>query len=119
MTLLHWIGFEEQILPDGERLLVVSQEPTTSLLQTAQDLLETLQNRAAPHFVAELAPPPPWQAPIQDGGRWQNSQAGRTRFVTDEEKWARVERVNRNRRSGRGRRPEPGQAPSSRGKWGR
>jgi hypothetical protein len=90
--------------------------------QQALDILAILQSRVAPGFVADLAPPTPWQAPglatnIGTTNRsWIQQHRG---FITDEERWARAERVASLRRSGASRKPAPGEAPSSRGNWGR
>ena len=122
MHLLHVVGFQEQTL-EGEIHLMVptSRSINLQVLQIAQKWLDVLQGRASNQFVAELALSVPWQRPVVQGGGSQHwSRAGRgTRFVTPDERWARTERVNRNRASGRAHRPNPGEAPSSRGKWGR
>ena len=53
---------------------------------------------------------------LNNSSRNWNTQG--TTFVTPEDRWARVERsAQRNRSSGP--RPQPGNAPSSRGNWGR
>ncbi|NJK77157.1 MAG: hypothetical protein HC942_28425, partial [Microcoleus sp. SU_5_6] len=125
----------------GECVLVMATptpQAARDIGQYALQLLDILQNRASAQFVAELAPPTPWQAPppltavrnyeneqeeeddavsATPGQQQQPYRAGG--FVTPEERWARAERVAQSRRSGRGRMPAPGEAPSSRGKWGR
>lgn len=110
--------------PSTDRYLVAASDLTEDLLKTrlqALELLHVLSNRTLPTFVPDLAPPTPWEAaqpgPATNGG-WKPSGQG-VGFITDEERWARAERIAANRRSGRARRPEPGQAPSSRGNWGR
>jgi hypothetical protein len=87
----------------------------------AVDMLSTLSSRTDPNFIADIAPPTPWQeAVIMSGGSsGRRRRGGRGMFISDDERWARAERVNRNRRNGRGRRPNRGDAPSSRGNWGR
>jgi len=71
----------------------------------------------ADHFIADLALPTPWQrTTVTTGKGWTSARSG---FLSEDEKWARAERVAGLRRSGRARRPEPGEAPSSRGNWGR
>jgi hypothetical protein len=107
----------------------VSTSEETNVIQTtrslALQLLEILSSRCSPSFVHDLAPPTPWEPSQSTAGGSNNQRWGETRdsrrrgFITDEERWARAERVAQNRRSGRGRRPDPGNAPSSRGKWGR
>ena len=91
-------------------------------VQHAMKLLQQLQERSQPGFVAELATqPPPWQGPVlssshsNPGEFGHNTQRG---FLSDEEKWERADR-NRQRRGRAGRRPDPGNAPSSNGRWGR
>jgi hypothetical protein len=89
--------------------------------ERAIDLLGLLVTRLAPDFIPDIAPPTPWQETGVSSGstgssnNW-NSHRG---FITDEERWARAERAAGLRRSGASRRPAPGEAPSSRGKWGR
>lgn len=134
MHLIHLLGFREtKITSQGpsndandststEEYLILPGTPTESQLDVfrqAKDVLETLQARASPSFVAELAAPPPWQTPLVSSGgvlssRW-NTRG--THFVTPDERWARTERRGRGGR--RPRRPDPGNAPSSRGTWGR
>jgi hypothetical protein len=118
------------IIASDESTVSVEQEDRASVLllveiQTlALQLLQILSTRSASGFVPDVAPPTPWEPsrPILGGGggknkRWAETQ-GR-RFISADDRWARAERVNRNRRNGRGRRPDPGNAPSSRGNWGR
>lgn len=94
----------------------------------AQRLLRLLMERSAPSFVAETAAAPvPWQAPVFTSNLAaassvpsNNWNAERThRFISPEERWARAERWSALRGGRRPRRPEPGGAPSSRGRWGR
>jgi len=93
-------------------------------LNRACELVELLCARNRPGFVSELAPSPPWQGPILTlavpGGAGRRASFGnqRTTFLSDDEKWKRAQR-NAQRRGRSGRKPEPGNAPSSRGKWGR
>ena len=98
----------------------IPTEAQLAIFQRAKEMLELLITRADPHFVAELAAPPPWQTPLLSSGgalasHW-NSQG--THFITPDQRWQRTERLQA-RRGGRPRRPSPGNAPSSRGKWGR
>jgi hypothetical protein len=91
------------------------------LCKLAVDMLSILLSRTDPSFIADIALPTPWQEAVLTNGssgrrRRRGSGMG---FITDDERWARAERVNRNRRNGRGRRPNRGDAPSSRGNWGR
>jgi hypothetical protein len=130
MELLRLVGFVPTSVPtdDGdegsEDCLVLStptSKRTEAMCQQALQLLELLQTRVAPTFVADLAPPTPWQSSLVGttaggGHAWLHSQRG---FITPDERWARAERVASLRRSGAARRPAPGEAPSSRGNWGR
>lgn len=106
---------------DEEELLVLKGTRVRAL-----QLLEVLSNRTLPSFVPDLALPTPWQPPLELLGatsapiRRSNPDGYRGgMFISDDERWARAERIASNRRSGRSRRPAPGQAPSSRGNWGR
>jgi PUB domain len=147
MEMLTILGFVQKTVKntaekeEQEELCLVLTTPTPpasrDIGQHALHLLDILQRRAASwaqlFVAAELAPPTPWQAPppltavmtIEEeqeaaaatGAAGQQYRAGG--FITPEERWARAERVALSRRSGRGRRPAPGEAPSSRGKWGR
>lgn len=145
VQILTLCGFERRTLPIGEKgdeqeaekeeFLVIPPvqemefEEIASLRETqahAQQLLQILKERTVAGFLPDLAPPTPWEPSrvvIGGGGgsnqRWAESLDRRRGFVSAEERWARAERVNRNRRNGRGRRPDPGNAPSSRGNWGR
>jgi len=110
---------------DDERYLVLltpTSKETKALCRQGLKLLDILADRSSPRFVAELAPPTPWQsAPMaatnRSGNRpWPSPNRG---FITAEERWHRAERWAQLRRSGAARRPEPGNAPSSRGNWGR
>jgi PUB domain len=121
--------------PQSEEFLIIpstlemAAEEHTMMLNTqsqALQLLKILKERSVAGFCPDLAPPTPWEPPrVMTGGgggrnqRWAETQDRRRGFVSAEERWARAERVNRNRRNGRGRRPDPGNAPSSRGNWGR
>ena len=109
---------------DMEAYVVLPTPITENMRQIgekAMQILRLLQTRLAPEFIPDLAPPTPWQeVGISVGStstnRWNNNSS--RGFLSDEEKWARAERNAGRRRSG-GRRPNPGEAPSSRGKWGR
>jgi len=109
----------------------------------ALELLQILLNRTLSTFIRELAQPAPWTTPtlsllhsssknnnndIDNGGgddsinrnrNWgdPNNQQRRRGFISDEEKWKRADRNAKKSRNGR--RPNPGEAPSSKGKWGR
>lgn len=118
--------FDHSVNHTCEEYLLLSEPDAASinLIDRAIDLIEQLIHRGDSQFVLELAPPVPWQKPLlattgiskNNRSRW-NTRG--TRFVSAEERWRRAERVNQNRRSGRARRPERGNAPSSRGNWGR
>ena len=136
----HWcvldflgvLGFDRTILPkvgddDGqEEYLLAAHPPTETKLdlhRRAVGLLDMLRQRCAAGFVADVAPPTPWDEPIVlsgggggGGGRW--GRGGGRGFLSDEDRWARVERVRQFRRAA-GPRPRPGNAPSDRGRWGR
>ena len=112
-----------------EEYLILSQgRMLVAVCQNALDILEILAHRLEPNFIPDLAPPTPWQevsvSNTAGGGggggllsNWNND--GTRGFLTEEERWARAERVVGLRSSGAARRPNPGEAPSSRGKWGR
>jgi hypothetical protein len=122
-------------VPTTEDFLVIA--PTsgmtnterTALLETqslASQLLSILKERSVTGFCPDLAPPTPWEPSRAMSGhfggrnqRWAETQDQRRGFISADDRWARAEHVNRNRRNGRGRRPDPGSAPSSRGNWGR
>ncbi|CAB9524826.1 expressed unknown protein [Seminavis robusta] len=92
-------------------------------LEQASKLLQFLLERSQPGFVAELALTPVWQGPILNSSLTNANTrgfgaAGSTHFLSDDEKWDRAER-NRQRRGRGGRKPTPGSAPSSNGRWGR
>lgn len=119
--LLHSVGFRED--KDKEHLVLLenTQDDTTSRLTQVISFLEQLKVRSQPGFVAELAPPVPWQGPVLNSTTTSARSFGSgngTSFLSDDEKWKRAER-NRGRRGGGGRRPSPGSAPSSNGAWGR
>ena len=133
LRLLHLLGFRETKLKvEGtvdskdddiiEEFLVLPNtlvDAQLDVFKRSKEILEMLITRADPHFVAELAEPPPWQTPlVTSGGALSSHWNTRgTHFMTPDERWARTER---NRRGGRRpRRPNPGNAPSSRGRWGR
>jgi hypothetical protein len=104
---------------------LILQCPTEATLQVckhAMNILAILQSRMAPNFILDIAPPTPWQEPILvAAGPGSNSREWNSHlaFITDEERWARAERNASRNRSGAARRPNPGDAPSSRGNWGR
>jgi PUB domain len=122
---LYCIGFrpdkeqEHWIYKPNANLHAISER-----LVQAKQLLDTLLQRSQPGFVAELSPSPVWQGPILNSS-YVNANTrpfgsgGATHFLTDDEKWARVERNRMRRGGGGGRRPSPGNAPSSNGLWGR
>ena len=114
--LLHCIGFRET---SDSHSLVLESPAEPERWNRAFQLLDQLKRRCQPGFVAELAAPPPWQGPVLTSTTTRTFGSGSgTNFLSDEEKWQRAER-NRQRRGRAGRRPQPGQAPSSNGRWGR
>jgi hypothetical protein len=124
LQILTIIGFGTRTDDTGmEENLVLAQLPVNRhLCQLVLDFLLILANRLHPSFILDLAPPTPWQevyVASTSTSSWGNGSSQRGGFITDEEKWARAERIAKRRRSGAARRPEPGQAPSSKGKWGR
>jgi hypothetical protein len=120
MQFLTHLGFENS----GDDHLTLSEQQTDwPLFEKASTLLDQLNARCQPGFVAELAPPTPWDRPALSssvvaahGGFHIRSG---THFLSDDEKWARAERNLGRRGTRRGRRPNPGFAPSSNGPWGR
>lgn len=131
--LLYTLGFREneislseskESLEDAETYLELPYAAPTdeqlALFRRAQELLELLVTRADPHFVAELAPPTPWQTPLlSTGGALASHWNTRgTHFITPDERWERTDELRR-WRGARPRPPPPGDAPSSRGRWGR
>lgn len=133
MHLLHLLGFQltevaveeskGSLEADAEEYLVFPTKPTEAQLATflsAKEMLELLKNRADPHFIAELASPPPWQTPLIStvGALASHWNSRGTHFITPDERWQRTERFGA-RGGGRPRKPAPGNAPSSRGNWGR
>jgi len=105
-----------------ETFLVVPEPSGDSLARfnTAIEVIATLLQHADPSHKSELSEPAPWQVATRAssvGGNNWNTQG--THFMTGDERWERVERARRLRRSGGGRPPAPGHAPSSRGRWGR
>lgn len=121
--ILYNIGFREHTDEDQWKYQPDSNlHAISKRLIQAKELLDALSARSQPGFVAELATPAVWQGPILNSSQTNANvrrfgAPGSTHFLSDDEKWARAER-NR-RRGGRGRRPNPGSAPSSNGKWGR
>mmetsp|Transcript_40043 Transcript_40043/g.58907 ORF Transcript_40043/g.58907 Transcript_40043/m.58907 type:complete len:474 (-) Transcript_40043:276-1697(-) len=150
MELLRVLGFrrtkeEPQLIADGHddntdtkgqsnaastaavRDVLLLPTPTQEMLhlfKQALNALSNLKNRRDPKFVAELAPPTPWQSQPFATIASNNNSTGVTNnfnrggFITDDERWARAERNARRNRAGGGR-PPPGSAPSSHGNWGR
>jgi hypothetical protein len=123
-------------VPTKEDFLVIpsassgmTNNERTLLLETqslASHLLSILKERTVTGFCPDLAPPTPWEPSRAVLGqvagrnqRWAETQDRRRGFISADDRWERAERVNRSRRNGRGRRPDPGNAPSSRGNWGR
>ena len=119
---------DDSIMMEEEYLILSKGRMLVSVCQSALDVLEILAHRLEPNFIPDLAPPTPWQevsvSSTGSGGggglllsNWNND--GTRGFLTEDERWARAERLVGLRSSGRARRPNPGEAPSSRGKWGR
>lgn len=105
-----------------ETFLVLPQPSGKSIerLQKAADFLGMLSQHADPSHKSELSLPVPWQAAMRASGSGSSNWNGEgTHFLTGDDRWERVERASRLRRSGGGRPPAPGNAPSSRGSWGR
>jgi PUB domain len=118
---LQLVGFRDESIHDEPHLVLAPHHQSFSRLPQALEVLESsLMPRSQPGFVAELAPTPPWQGPVLNSTTTSARAfgSGGTNFLSDDEKWARAER-NRGRRGGGRRRPEPGNAPSSNGRWGR
>jgi hypothetical protein len=113
MYMLHALGFRQE---DDDHL--IAPQPDRNVFRKALDLLELLLVRSASDFVAELAPRPGWQHPPLSSQVSQAQWSAGTHFITPEERWARIERWS-STRGRHGRRPDPGNAPSSRGTWGR
>ena len=129
MEYLRVLGFQKKMLANDqgregeEEYLIVEDIPddtTLALYVRGLALIEILQSRCQPGFVADLAPPTPWEIPIQTndngsgnsrrgrgggGGRW--GTAGSTNMMNPDDRWARVERA-RNFRRRAGPRPSPG-----------
>lgn len=108
---------------EPEEYLAALDPPTGAKLELYRksiSLLDMLKRRCSEGFVADVAPPTPWDEPIVlNGGGRRRRRNGRTGFaMTDDDRWARVERARRFRRNA-GPRPRPGNAPSDRGRWGR
>jgi len=136
---LRVLGFQKKTLAndqgeaEGEEEYLIAEnipdDTTLALYVRGLALIEILQSRCQPGFVADLAPPTPWEIPIQPndngsgnrrgrGGRGRWGTAGSTNMMNPDDRWARVERARNFRRSA-GPRPSPGNAPSDRGRWGR
>ena len=133
LDFLRVLGFDKAMLPamdaseQQEEYLLAAHPPTETKLELhrkAVALLDMLRQRCSAGFVADVAPPAPWDEPIVlsggggSGGRRRRGGGGGRGFLLDEDRWARVERV-RNFRRRAGPRPRPGNAPSDRGRWGR
>jgi len=80
------------------------------LFQRAKHILELLERRNDPHFVAELDPsPPPWYRPVlaaapgtdHRGDLSSHWNTHGTHFITPEERWERIERVQQWKHRGR------------------
>lgn len=119
MEFLRVLGFQnkrevtgDDDTTDTEHYLVLPK--TAELMEQSAELLNILKSRCSPDFIPDVAPPTPWQEPVVTGSQHYLGSS----FVSPEDRWARVERASRFRRRA-GRRPAPGEAPSSRGKWGR
>lgn len=130
---LRVLGFQKKTIANDqqeeEEYLIAEDTPddtTLALYVRGLSLIEILQSRCQPGFVADLAPPTPWDEQItlndnssrrgRGGGRW--GTAGSTNMMNPDDRWARVERARNFRRSACPR-PAPGNAPSDRGRWGR
>ena len=131
MEFLRVLGFVRQTLPndngkeDDDEEYLVAEKPNElrlELYRRAVGLLDQLKRRCSPGFVVDVAPPTPWDEPVLLSGGSGGGGRGRWRdgahFMSDEDRWARVERARRFRRNA-GPRPAPGNAPSDRGRWGR
>jgi PUB domain len=119
MDLLRTLGFHPLVYGNvQDRCLTLREKPLLDVFQSAKTILDLLKGRSDPNFFAELSAPVPWQARLLLNSTVgaSNLQQGGTHFVTPEERWTLTKRGNQRR--GRGR-PSPGNAPSSRGKWGR
>ena len=116
MEILHILGFHET----SDDHLTLASEPNKNLLRSAAKYLDQLQKRSEPGFVAELAENVPWHGPVLtssfSASTFRTSTG--THFLTADDRWRRSERSASYRRGGH-RRPDPGNAPSSRGNWGR
>lgn len=142
LDFLRVLGFEKTILPKAgpsseegmgtkggenendlqEEYLMAAHPPTESklgLYRKSVGLLDMLQHRCSSGFVADVAPPTPWDEPIVlsggGGGGGRRGGGGGRDFMSDEDRWARVERA-RNFRRRAGPRPRPANAPSDRGR---
>lgn len=136
MELLRLVGFEPTMLPSShnnvdddnnasslEPYLKISPDMSSVVeerCRLALRFMDLLQSRLEPGFCEDLALPTPWQPVVGaisgSRGGFVNAQRG---WLSEDERWERLERVASRNRSGRARRPEPGNAPSSRGRWGR
>lgn len=129
LQFLKIVGFEEELIvfngssesATRDYCLVLKSLPVNqALCKRSLAVLATIAARLDPSFIADLAPPTPWQeVSFVATSRTSWGSGNRIGFITDEERWARAERVANQRRTGIARRPNPGEAPSSRGKWGR
>lgn len=135
MDLLRVLGFQEtevsttqESCAPGERAsatetFLVLPEPSNGVLERfakASEMLVMLSQHADPNHKTELSASVPWQAAMRASGTGRNNwNSEGTHFSTGDERWERVDRAQRLRRSGGGPPPAPGHAPSSRGRWGR
>jgi hypothetical protein len=117
MHMLHVLNFRE----DDDRQHLTVQQPQLQWFRHAKRLLELLHARSEPNLVAEMAAPVPWQPPTLTSSSLSHWNLSGTHMITPEERWARTERWSSLRGHRGGGRPPPfrGEAPSSRGLWGR
>lgn len=99
MMFLHVLGFVQHPkapISGGaatEAHLVLELTKPSSILPQALELLESLQSRGSPSFVAELAPDVPWQTPVLTSSRYGTwtAQTG-LHMLSPDERWAQSER---------------------------
>lgn len=116
MHMLHVLDFRE----DENRNHLIVQQPRLQRFRHAKRLLELLHGRSEPNLVVEMAAPVPWQSPTLTSSSLSHWNLSGTHMITPEERWERTERWSSLRgHSGGGRPPSRGEAPSSRGLWGR
>lgn len=99
MHMLSLLGFHTDA-NDPDHMTLPKNKIDLLLFRRASEILKLLSKRAAPDFVAELAPPVPWQPPIFTSGASSSSHWNfqGTHFITPEERWARTERWSAFRR---------------------